>query len=91
MLLGAKDILGRVAVVSPRQLLEKNSQGKRQLVGLFQECRAGGLLRAGATGADYDLDDIRRLHALFDVFLDNGLASLVVDFVSEVNNPPPTS
>ena len=56
--------------------------------GAWGPCTRSAWLRAWSPlrscGPEYDLDDVKRLQALFDVGLSNGLACVVVDYVNEV-------
>lgn len=74
------DALASLASTPPRQYLQRTDAGTSILQELHQQCIEAGLVPATAAATD----DISRLHALFDVCLDHGLGSLVLDYVSDV-------
>lgn len=75
--------LEKLACTPHHALLSKAPNGQRGLVALYRDCRVAGLLLPSGV-QEYELDDIKRMKALFDVALANGMGCLVVDYVHEV-------
>ena len=71
--------LQRLASVSPQDLVKVTASGHRLLYDLFVECAQARLCHAAGAS-----DDLQRLHAVFTVALNNGLGSLIHDYVVEV-------
>ena len=64
----------------PKQLLVKQAvSGKRLLHHLYQQFCISGLIPLPTAS-----DDVQRLHALFSVATQHGLANIIVDYVFEV-------
>ncbi|GAQ82825.1 hypothetical protein KFL_001250210 [Klebsormidium nitens] len=77
-------VLQSLASIDPIQLCNeaRTSEGG----GLYAQCVAAGLISrdGAAVGRGYGAEEAARLHALFDVALENGLAALVSHYVTEV-------
>ncbi|GAB4815684.1 hypothetical protein N2152v2_002730 [Parachlorella kessleri] len=74
------DALAALAATPPRQYVQRLETGASTLQELYARCLEAGVLPATAAA----LDDISRLHSLFDLALDHGLGSLVLDYVTDV-------
>jgi hypothetical protein len=75
------DALTALASTPPRQYLQRSEASESStLQHLYNQCVEAGLLPASAAA----IDDITRLHSLFDVALDHGMGSLVLDHVVDV-------
>lgn len=74
------DVLAELANTSPKTYLQRSPSGFSHLQDLYQQCIEADLVPAAAVASD----DIARLHSLFDVALDHGMGSLVLDYVNEV-------
>lgn len=78
------EALSSLASKEPKQLLIKQSNtGKRLLHHIYQQFCTSGLIPVPQAE-----DDVHRLHALFDVALQHGLASVIIDYVLEVCSDP---
>lgn len=74
------EALGALASKDPKQLLVKQAHtGKRLLHHIYQQCCTSGLIPVPRAE-----DDVQRLHALFDLALQHGLAAVAVDYILEV-------
>lgn len=72
------DVLAALAATPPRQYLQRSDAGVSVLQALYQQCVGAGL------ASEHTSDDIARLHGLWDVALEHGLGSLVLDYVHDV-------
>lgn len=73
------EALSSLASKDPKHLLAIQATGKRLLHHTYQQCCTSGLI-ATPTAAD----DVQRLHALFDIAIQHGMTSLLVDYILEV-------
>ena len=73
------DVLDALAQTPLTSYLQRLPTGLTTLQTLYDLASEAGLVPASAS------DDIARLHALFDVALDNGMGSLVRDYVTELS------
>ena len=74
------EALGSLANRDPKELLVvQGTTGKRLLHHIYQQCCISGLIAVPRAE-----DDIQRLHALFDLAQQHGLASVIVDYILEV-------
>ncbi len=74
------DALNSLANRDPKELLVvQGTTGKRLLHHIYQQCCTSGLIAVPRAE-----DDVQRLHALFDVAQQHGLASVIVDYILEV-------
>lgn len=71
-------VLQSLASIDPIQLCSE-ARGSADGAGLYARCVAAGLVTRddAAVGRGYGAEEAARLHALFDVALENGLAALV--------------
>ena len=72
--------LQSLAITSPSSYLTEQSPGITVLTALHAQCVEANLLRSSA------VDDAERLYGLFNVAVDHGLGSLVLDYISQVSN-----
>ena len=75
----ASAALSALVGTAPKDLTLQGDLGKRRLHELVTQCQAAGL----AAPVDSS-NDVAMLHTLFDVALQNGLGSVVYDYVVEV-------
>ena len=75
----ASAALHALAATAPKDLTRQGSLGNSKLHELVNQCQAAGLA-APVDGSN----EVGLLHALFDVALQNGLGSVVYDYVVEV-------
>ena len=74
------EALSSLASRNPKDLLiVQGTTGKRLLHHVYQQCCISGLIAVPRAE-----DDVQRLHALFDLAQQHGLASVVVDYILEV-------
>lgn len=74
------EALNSLASREPKELLIiQSTTGKRLLHHIYQQCCTSGLIAVPRAE-----DDIQRLHALFDIAQQHGLASVIVDYILEV-------
>lgn len=76
-------IFQALAEAAPSTYLKESSSGQTILRDLFQRCASGNLVPAAA------VDDIARLHCIFDVALEHGMGHLVHDYLVEVSGTRP--
>mmetsp|Transcript_29148 Transcript_29148/g.82179 ORF Transcript_29148/g.82179 Transcript_29148/m.82179 type:complete len:721 (-) Transcript_29148:300-2462(-) len=75
--------LEKLASTQVRDLLAKTHREERRLALLYHECKLAGLVSVFAVPS-YELDDIKRLHSLFDVALENGMTYVIIDYLNEI-------
>jgi E3 ubiquitin-protein ligase HOS1 len=75
----ASAALHALAAIAPKELTRSGDLGISRLHELVIQCQAGGLAAPVDTS-----NEVAMLHALFDVALQNGLGTLVYDYVEEV-------
>lgn len=76
----ATSALQSLAQTSPSLYLNESTSGISVLENLHNQCGSAGLLFASAG------DDAERLYGIFNVALEHGLGSLVLDYVAQVNH-----
>ena len=74
------EALSSLANRDPKELLMiQSTTGKRLLHHIYQQCCISGLISIPKAE-----DDVQRLHALFDLAQQYGLASVIVDYILDV-------
>jgi hypothetical protein len=73
--------LQALAHTSPNSYLNESDSGISVLANLHDQCRSAGML--SSSSAD---DDAERLYGIFNVALECGLGSLVLDYVAQVKH-----
>ena len=74
----ATEVLRSVAATPPADWFEHSGSDSRVLGQLVRSCVSS------VTWSDLKRDEAKQLHALFDLVLDHGLGSVIVDFIWEV-------
>ena len=75
----ASAALHALSATAPKDLTRQGDHGRSKLHELVIQCQAAGLI-AAVDGSN----EVALLHALFSVALQNGLGSMVYDYVVEV-------
>lgn len=73
--------LQALAITSPTLYLSESSPGTTVLTTLHGQCLEAKLLSAPSAA-----DDAEKLYGLFNVAVDHGLGSLVLDYIAQVGS-----
>ena len=69
------EVIDTLITIAPREAFKRTSDGTRRYASLYRQAVAAGLLAAKAA------DDVQALHAVFDLAVDHGFGSWVLDYV----------
>jgi hypothetical protein len=72
------EVIDALITIAPRDAYKRTSDGSRRYASVYRQAVAAGLLPART------LDDAATLHAIFDLAVDHGFGSWVLDYVEEV-------